>query len=90
MVCLGLKPGAVRWKAQMNPPSYGGIPRILIAWTEHLRSSIVLPIIPLEERSWKFCIRPTYQPTRNRASVLQACDQIGQFIGQVFKAFGTI
>ena len=26
MVCLGLKPGAAGWKAQMNPLSYSGIP----------------------------------------------------------------
>ena len=24
MVCLGLEPGAVEWKAQTNPLSYGG------------------------------------------------------------------
>ena len=28
MVCLGLKPRAAGWKAQMNPLSYGGTPRI--------------------------------------------------------------
>ena len=26
MVCLGLEPGAVGWKAQTNPLSYGGTP----------------------------------------------------------------
>ena len=26
MVCLGVKPGAARWKVQTNPPSYGGTP----------------------------------------------------------------
>ena len=26
MVCLGFKPGAAGWKAQMNPLSYGGTP----------------------------------------------------------------
>ena len=26
MVCLGLEPGAARWKAQTNPLSYGGTP----------------------------------------------------------------
>ena len=24
MICLGLEPGAVGWKAQTNPLSYGG------------------------------------------------------------------
>ena len=27
MVCLGVEPGAAAWKAQTNPPSYGGTPR---------------------------------------------------------------
>ena len=27
MVCLGLEPGAAGWKSQMNPLSYGGIPK---------------------------------------------------------------
>ena len=27
MVCLGLKPGATRWKVQTIPLSYGGTPR---------------------------------------------------------------
>ena len=26
MVCLGFKPGAAGWKAQMNPLSYSGTP----------------------------------------------------------------
>ena len=26
MVCLGLEPGAARWKVQTNPLSYGGTP----------------------------------------------------------------
>ena len=30
MVCLGLEPGAAGWKAQMNPLSYGGTPRVTI------------------------------------------------------------
>ena len=25
MVCLGLEPGAARWKVQTNPLSYGGL-----------------------------------------------------------------
>ena len=28
MVCLGLEPGAAGWKAQTNPLSYGGTPRL--------------------------------------------------------------
>ena len=30
MVCLGFEPGAARWKAQMNPLSYGGTPKWLL------------------------------------------------------------
>ena len=44
MVCLGLKPGAARWKAHTNPLSYGGtlsikLPRQLIN-IFHLWSSL--------------------------------------------------
>ena len=28
MVCLGLEPGAAGWKAQTNPLSYGGTPKL--------------------------------------------------------------
>ena len=30
MVCLGLEPGAAGWKAQTNPLSYCGTPKIVI------------------------------------------------------------
>ena len=30
MVCLGFEPGVAGWKAQMNPLSYGGTPKIVM------------------------------------------------------------
>ena len=30
MVCLGLKPEVAEWKAQTNPLSYGGTPRLAL------------------------------------------------------------
>ena len=32
MVCLGFEPGVAGWKAQKNPLSYGGTPKIMFTY----------------------------------------------------------
>ena len=43
MVCLGLKPGVARWKAQMNPLNYDGTLSALILF--NLNHKLYLDVV---------------------------------------------
>ena len=56
MVCLEFEPGASGWKAQTNPPSYGGTPWPLYLigckYLLHICVGNVLAMIPYHVRSY--------------------------------------
>ena len=41
MASLGLKPGASGWKAQTNPLSYGGTPKLCLPYEIEFRRNLV-------------------------------------------------
>ena len=53
MVCLGLEPWVARWKAQMNPLSYGGIPSLSVFVPLNLSFNIFLPPFCWSAISWQ-------------------------------------